>query len=141
MGLLAALALGAHAARIPGNLEMIATYNAGDRYAGYASAWRNFFEAARWIEENTPPDAVVTVRKPRLFNAVGDTKGDGNYTSPLGTTAGTAETWYDPDLEFHFLRINTLVQSRFPDTNHRAPDIGLIEDYNRGTYEVSSGVT
>ncbi|MXX71446.1 MAG: hypothetical protein F4106_05220, partial [Gemmatimonadetes bacterium] len=72
MGLLAALALGAHAARIPGNLEMIATYNAGDRYAGYASAWRNFFEAARWIEENTPPDAVVTVRKPRLFNAVAD---------------------------------------------------------------------
>lgn len=71
-GLLAALALGAHAARIPGNLEMLAVYNAGDRYAGYAPAWRNFFGAARWIEENTPPDAVVTVRKPRLFNAVAD---------------------------------------------------------------------
>ena len=72
MGLLAAIALGAHAARIPGNLEMMARYNAGDRYAGYAPAWRNFFGAARWIEENTPPDAVVTVRKPRLFNAVAD---------------------------------------------------------------------
>jgi len=72
MGLLAALATGAHLARIPGNVEMIARYNAGDPYAGYHPAWRNFFEAAEWVEANTPEDAVVTVRKPRLFNAVTD---------------------------------------------------------------------
>ena len=70
MGLLAALAIGAHLGRIPGNMEMIARYNAGDPYAGYHPAWRNFFEAAEWVEANTPDDAVVTVRKPRLFNAV-----------------------------------------------------------------------
>ena len=70
MGLLAVLAIGAHAARIPGNQDMIARYNAGDRYAGYRPAWRNFFEAANWVAANTPPDAVVTVRKPRLFNAL-----------------------------------------------------------------------
>ena len=69
---LAALALGAHSVRIPGNLEMIARYSAGDRYAGYHPAWRTFFDAAYWVEANTPEDAVVTVRKPRLFNALAD---------------------------------------------------------------------
>ena len=72
MGLLAALATGAHLARIPGNLDMIARYNAGDSYAGYSPAWRNFFGAAEWVGDNTPPDAVVTVRKPRLFNILTD---------------------------------------------------------------------
>lgn len=67
---LALVALGAHAARIPGNLDMVARYAAGDRYAGYHPAWRSFFEASSWVEENTPDDAVVTVRKPRLFNAL-----------------------------------------------------------------------
>ncbi len=71
-GLLAALAVGAHADRIPSNLDMLARYNAGDRYSGYSPAWRNFFEASLWMEANTPPDAVVTVRKPRLFNALAD---------------------------------------------------------------------
>lgn len=70
--ILAGLALGAHAARIPSNLDMIARYSAGDRYAGYHPAWRTFFDAAYWVEENTPEDAVVTVRKPRLFNALAD---------------------------------------------------------------------
>ena len=68
--LLTVLALGAHADRIPGNVEMVARYNAGDRYAGYSPGWRNFFEAARWVETNTPADVVVTIRKPRLFNAL-----------------------------------------------------------------------
>ena len=69
---LAALALGAHSARIPSNLDMIARYSAGDRYAGYHPAWRTFFDAAHWVEANTPEDAVVTVRKPRLLNALAD---------------------------------------------------------------------
>lgn len=69
---LATLAFGAHAARIPGNLDMIARYSAGDRHAGYHPAWRTFFDAAYWVEANTAEDAVVTVRKPRLFNALAD---------------------------------------------------------------------
>jgi len=69
---LAALALGSQAARIPANADMTARYHAGDRYAGYHPAWGTFFDAAEWVKTNTPADAVVTVRKPRLFNAVAD---------------------------------------------------------------------
>ena len=65
-----------------------------------------------------------------LFNDVNDTDGvGGGYAAP----PGGALTWYDTNnLEYHFLRINTLVQSRFPDAKHLAPAIGNIEDYNRG---------
>ncbi len=69
---LAALAFGAHSARIPGNLDMMARYSAGDRLAGYHPAWRTFFDAADWVGANTPANAVVTVRKPRLFSALAD---------------------------------------------------------------------
>ena len=53
---------------------MIAQYRTGDRYAGYHPAWGTFFDAADWVKSNTPADAVVTVRKPRLFNALADRK-------------------------------------------------------------------
>ena len=69
-GALAALALGAQTARAPANLDMITRYAAGDPYADYHPAWRRFFEAADWVKTNTPPDAAVTVRKPRLFNVL-----------------------------------------------------------------------
>lgn len=69
---LAAIAAGSQAARIPANLDMIARYQAGDRYAGYHPAWGTFFDAARWLDFNTPADATVTVRKPRLFHALAD---------------------------------------------------------------------
>ena len=71
-GALAALALGAQAARIPANLDMITRYAAGDPHAGYYPGWRRFFEAAEWVKSNTPPDAAVIVRKPRLFNILTD---------------------------------------------------------------------
>ena len=73
-----------------------------------------------------------------LFNHADDTGTDGSIA--IGATAGgTSNTlqWDDPDLQFHFLRINTLVQARFPDPEHRAPQIDLIEDNNRGaTFQV-----
>ncbi len=71
-----------------------------------------------------------------LFNAAGDTVTAGDdstppvYTAPQGSGV-TAETWYDTSLEFHFLRINTLVQARFPDANHRAPELATIEDHDQ----------
>ena len=71
-GALALLAVGSQAVRIPANADMIAQYRAGDRNAGYHPAWGTFFDAAEWVKSNTPPDAVVTVRKPRLFNALAD---------------------------------------------------------------------
>ncbi len=67
---LALVALASAAARAPGNVEMVGRYLAGDRYAGYAPAWRHFFEAAAWVGDNTAQDEVVTVRKPRLFHAL-----------------------------------------------------------------------
>lgn len=67
---LAVVALWSAAARAPANLDMIRQYRSGDVYAGYHPAWRNFFETAVWVAENTPDDAVVTVRKPRLFHAL-----------------------------------------------------------------------
>ena len=71
-GALAGLALGAQSARIPANLDMVTRYAAGDPHADYHPAWRRFFEAAEWVKANTPPDAAVTVRKPRLFNVLAD---------------------------------------------------------------------
>ena len=73
-----------------------------------------------------------------LFNHADDTAADGSIDSSA-TAGGTSNVlqWDDPDLQFHFLRINTLVQARFPDPKHRAPQIDLIEDNNRGdTFQV-----
>ena len=65
---LAALSgLGTQLWRAPDNLAMLGHYFHGDRYSGYPTAWRNFFEAADWVKENTPQTCVVTVRKPGLF--------------------------------------------------------------------------
>lgn len=69
-GTLVILALASHAARMPANLDMITRYAIGDRHVGYWPEMATFFAAAAWVEQNTPPDAVVTVRKPRLFHAV-----------------------------------------------------------------------
>ncbi len=63
-----------------------------------------------------------------LFNSVADQDNALDYKAPPGGAA----TWYDPAIEYHFLRINTLVQSRFPDRKHRAPVLVTIEDHNRG---------
>lgn len=71
-GILVILALWSHTTRIPANLAMITHYALGNRYAGWRPAVVNFFAAAAWVEQNTFEDAVVTVRKPRLFNAVTD---------------------------------------------------------------------
>lgn len=35
--------------------------------AVYPKPWINYFAAARWIEHNTAPDAVVACRKPNMF--------------------------------------------------------------------------
>lgn len=78
-------------------------------------------------DDGDDPDEV-------LFNATADTLtgGSTNYVAPQGTAATGQSTWYDTDLEYHFLRINTLVQARFADANHRAPQIQQIEDFDRG---------
>ena len=79
-----------------------------------------------------------------LYNHPSDTT---NAVSPYGyrgpppnlAPPNGAQTWYDVDeVEYHFLRISTLTQSRFPDLDHRSPTIGDIEDFNRGA-TITSG--
>ncbi len=75
-----------------------------------------------------------------LFNHAKDTSGV-KYLPPMDETADSdaAVTWYDTwegdGVEFHFLRINTLVQSRAFDSKIQAPALEEIEDFNRGTTE------
>ncbi len=89
------------------------------------------------ITENGGQDEV-------LFNATADTVSDSDYSQPRGDTDPVADPeaaqfWFDPQLEYHFLRINTLVQGRFADLDHRAPNIIQIEDFNRGAdFDINS---
>ncbi len=87
-------------------------------------------------EINEPTDGSATDEV--LFNSTDDTSFDGSIdTNAKATGTTNTKDWDDPDIQFHFLRINTLVQARFPDLKHRAPEIDLIEDYDRGaTFEV-----
>jgi len=68
MALIATIGIFSQLVRAPQNMEMIRRYRGGDRLAGYAPNWRSFFVASDWVSANTPEDAVVTVRKPRLFH-------------------------------------------------------------------------
>ena len=55
---------------LPGNLQMLTSYLAGDRYAGYPENWRHLFEAAEWAKDNSDPQDSFVVRKPTLFALV-----------------------------------------------------------------------
>jgi 4-amino-4-deoxy-L-arabinose transferase-like glycosyltransferase len=65
---LAGLGGASQLARVPQNLDMLARYAGGDPFAGYAPQFRSFFLAMDWIGANTQPDAVVTIRIPRLMH-------------------------------------------------------------------------
>lgn len=59
---------------VPGNVQRISStgtcrgeYRRGDDLACYNPMWRSFVESARWVRDETPADAVVVSRKPRLF--------------------------------------------------------------------------
>jgi len=49
------------------NVEMLKSYCGGDKYAGYDSGWRSFYESADWIRKNSPESSIVVSRKPTLF--------------------------------------------------------------------------
>jgi 4-amino-4-deoxy-L-arabinose transferase-like glycosyltransferase len=38
----------------------------GEEFAGYTPFWADYFQAARWIGQNAPADAVILARKPSL---------------------------------------------------------------------------
>jgi hypothetical protein len=43
----------------------------------YTPDWESYFEAARWVKSNTPPESVVVCRKPYLFFLVSDRRSMG----------------------------------------------------------------
>ena len=56
---------------------------------------------------------------------------------PTGTVPGGHLVWYNEDLEYHFIRINTIVQAdRRSDRGYQSPLLTAIEDYNRGNYSL-----
>ncbi len=92
------------------------------------------------VTENTAVSDEV------LFNQVADTDPSDPFDIRIPPNAApildppdpakpacTAVNWYDLDeIQYHFLRINTLVQSRLPNRDIVAPNLAQIEDLNRG---------
>ena len=80
------------------------------------------------ILEGTALDPAPADDDEILFNHPGDyNPATGVYAEPPDHSA-----WFDPDLGFHFLRINTLVESAEPERGYQAPLLGFIEDIDRG---------
>jgi hypothetical protein len=52
---------------IPSQVNNTMAYMQGDEFAGYPEPYATFFQAADWIKQNTPSNAVVISRKPTLF--------------------------------------------------------------------------
>lgn len=68
-----------------------------------------------------------------LFNAARDTEDTGEPRAP-SVPGSTIASWFDPTVEYHFLRVNVVVQSDRADQNYNpaAYRLGMIEDFDRG---------
>jgi hypothetical protein len=51
-------------------------YRQGDEFACYPGPWRAFTEIAYWVRDNTPEDAIVVSRKPRLVYVFSGRRGN-----------------------------------------------------------------
>lgn len=71
-----------------------------------------------------------------LFNSPDDYLGldqSPPYAEPPGGDPPDGhQTWFNPELEYHFIRINTVVMSDRRDLDYQAPELTNIEDFNRG---------
>ena len=68
-----------------------------------------------------------------LFNHSGDYTGppeNPTYADPPNSQG----VWYNPQIQFHYLRINTLVQSEERDIRYGDKEVAQIEDYLRSDY-------
>jgi hypothetical protein len=59
---------------IPEQLAITGRHLRGERLAGYSPTVRDYFSAARWIGETSPPDAVIVSRKPQFTYLFSDRK-------------------------------------------------------------------
>jgi hypothetical protein len=74
--LLILLAAPDHARAVSFSQRCLTLYRQGDRLACYPPPWRSFVQAAEWVRENTPENAVVISRKPTLFYYWGRRRGN-----------------------------------------------------------------
>lgn len=58
------------------NRNCMRFYRQGDELACYPPPWRAFVQTAYWVRDNTPSDAIVVTRKPRLFYYFSGRRGD-----------------------------------------------------------------
>ncbi|UCF19546.1 MAG: glycosyltransferase family 39 protein [Gemmatimonadota bacterium] len=75
-GVLIALTIPHHIQTIGFNQSCLRVYRQGDELACYPPPWRAFVQAAHWVRDNTPEDAIVVSRKPRLFYYWSGRRGD-----------------------------------------------------------------
>ena len=101
-----------------------AQYNLGVWYEKGRNVPQDYAEAAKWYRASAEQGYAGA-----QYNL------GSLYVDGLGVPQDhdAAVTWYDTALEYHFLRINTLVQSRVPDPSIQAPALADIEDFNRGS--------
>ena len=72
-----------------------------------------------------------------LFNASGDNTAPLTYAVPPDARL----VWFNPEIQYHFLRINTVVESAELERGHTAAEMTAIEDYNRGTpFNITGGL-
>ncbi|UCC72696.1 MAG: glycosyltransferase family 39 protein [Gemmatimonadota bacterium] len=64
---LAILTVPGHVRTVGYNQRCMSFHRQGDGLACYPAPWRAFAQSALWVRANTPEDAVVVSRKPRLF--------------------------------------------------------------------------
>lgn len=64
--LIAGILLASQTTLLPGRWKDTRAWLEGERFDGYPAMWAEYFEAADWIGEHTPEDAVVLARKPTL---------------------------------------------------------------------------
>ncbi len=91
------------------NQSCMKLYRQGDQLACYVPAWRGFVLAADWVRANTPEDAVVVTRKPRLFYYFSSRRGD---VYPFTSDDSTMLSFLD-DIGADYVVIAGLSQTTF----------------------------
>jgi len=59
-------ALPSYFKNVNSNMKVVKSYLNGNEYAGYSPPMYTFVQACKWIQQNTPEDAILISRKPRL---------------------------------------------------------------------------
>ena len=117
------------------NSKVLKSYSAGNKYAGLPHvAWVRFIEACEWIRQNTPPDAGLISRKPRISFILSERPGKvyeftqntavimaeidsigANYVI-IDRISGTTQAYLIPTIQAYPHRFETVYQTSEPKT-------------------------